>query len=300
MGKARAIICVVCLLVMTICATPSLSDSVVTPPTDAAQIQQGQPASGPDQQSSDHSEGTGAQVTSPGTDREGIAKSETTKTKTNNNSHPSEEWGLTLATWALVGVTALLFVAAGVQVGLFVWQLRLIRKSADDAAKAAHAASDQAQALVNSERAYIFAVVKFGDELPPDGKGDPAVTYEVELRNHGKTPAILKRLRLLVHMAAEYPATLPPAAIKKDIPPGKVLGAGAQYSTESTTRFNKADWTDIQNRKTKFLCLGEVIYLDMLGIERATYFCWELQPRGGLWRFDIAPTPASSPLNRYT
>lgn len=62
------------------------------------------------------------------------------------DEHTANERGLTAATWTLAGFTLLLaFIASG-QVALFIWQLRLIRDSLDDAKIAAEAARDGAAA----------------------------------------------------------------------------------------------------------------------------------------------------------
>lgn len=66
---------------------------------------------------------------------------------------------LILATWWLVGVTALLVLVAASQAALFVWQLGLMREAADDAKTAANASRESADtaklSMIASERAYV-------------------------------------------------------------------------------------------------------------------------------------------------
>jgi hypothetical protein len=69
-------------------------------------------------------------------------------------SHPtlSDGDGLTVATWTLALFTFLLFVAAAIQAGLFVWQLDLIRKSLADGKITAVAAKDAAEAAIRQAK----------------------------------------------------------------------------------------------------------------------------------------------------
>jgi len=62
------------------------------------------------------------------------------------NERATAEEGLTRYTLYLALATALLFVVASVQAGLFVWQLILIRRSVRDTATAANAANASAEA----------------------------------------------------------------------------------------------------------------------------------------------------------
>jgi hypothetical protein len=51
--------------------------------------------------------------------------------------------------------TFILFLVGIAQAGLFVWQLRLIRKSLGPAEEAARAATANAQAMIDNERPWI-------------------------------------------------------------------------------------------------------------------------------------------------
>jgi hypothetical protein len=96
--------------------------------------------------------------------------------------------------------TFLLVVVGGFQVGLFVWQLGLIRESLDDAKKAADAAEGAAnaagkqakiaeRALTELERPYVFIfdVKEFGFD-----RETSEYFVEYSVANYGKMPAIIE------------------------------------------------------------------------------------------------------------
>jgi hypothetical protein len=125
------------------------------------------------------------------------------------DEHAANERGLTVATWVLAGFTLLLALIAGGQIGLFFWQLRLIRESLDDAGIAANAATvaataatDQARELKRSadstersftelERAYVFP-----SHSRIEGSEAIELFVEFRMRNLGRTPAIIKEFRV--------------------------------------------------------------------------------------------------------
>src|SRR5262245_17504371 len=69
-------------------------------------------------------------------------------------------WLCNLGRW----LTLLLLVGVG-QVGLFVWQLRLIRKSLGPAEQAARAAAANAQAMIDNERPWIGVDTVWSEKL---------------------------------------------------------------------------------------------------------------------------------------
>jgi hypothetical protein len=109
--------------------------------------------------------------------------------------------------------TLWLVLVGGGQVGLFLWQLRLIGKSLTDAKIAAEAAKTAANAgtrqakvaedaFTKLERPYVFIfdVSKLAiDTKSPVGNPTVYVTYSVA--NYGKTPAIIKHAGGIMHAA---------------------------------------------------------------------------------------------------
>jgi hypothetical protein len=117
--------------------------------------------------------------------------------KPSNSSQSQEPW---LTKDAAGFFTFLLVVVGAAQVGLFLWQLWLIRESLDDAKiaataakQAAYAAKEQATAIVNAERPYLSILFKntglglqpVSDKIYFQGQ------FVFDLLNHGKTVAIL-------------------------------------------------------------------------------------------------------------
>lgn len=135
--------------------------------------------------------------------------------KKERNEKASVDWRLMFYTGLLALFTFLLFGATAVQVGLFFWQLRLIRTSVADAKRAAQAAGESAGYLRAAERAHVYG--GFGERR--DGRVFP------NLNNYGKTPAFVTRIAVGVahlHSLPEQPQ------FSDEIRPGFVLGPGAQ------------------------------------------------------------------------
>jgi hypothetical protein len=111
-----------------------------------------------------------------------------------------------------------LIIIGGAQLGLFYWQLRLIRDSLDDAKQAADAAAEAAAAATRQakvaedslnklERPYIFIFNLSRldvDEMDEDADGVLlSVTYSVA--NYGKIPAIIKYAQAILAVGEEPP-----------------------------------------------------------------------------------------------
>ncbi|MCP1844036.1 hypothetical protein J2R78_007003 [Bradyrhizobium sp. USDA 4538] len=126
----------------------------------------------------------------------------------------SNERGLVLATWILALVTGLLFLAAAIQAGLFVWQLGYMREGMKDATLAASAAKESAdaaklQAAVASgtlqtmqdtaERQLRAYVGVDNASIKQVETGSPEVA--VYIKNFGQTPA--HDVKMWIHMWIE-------------------------------------------------------------------------------------------------
>ena len=224
-----------------------------------------------------------------------IEERETERRKEENDA------ALTLWTKVLAWLTFILALIAGIQAYLFVRQLKVTQRALDDSKEAANAAQlsadaakASADALPKIERAYLFVEVRFDTkyETPyqarPDGRYE--ATIEVVITNHGKTPAILTRLRAYAYTQEIAPTELiDHARADNKIPKGIVVGAGHQwiYPIPSiVTREHYDDLTDVVNR---IYCLGAIDYDDVLGIHRSTGFCWQSYPEDDKVKFTIAP-----------
>lgn len=109
-------------------------------------------------------------------------------------SHVDES--LVRYTFWLAVTTALLFVAAAVQAGLFVWQLRLIGRGETTAETVANAAKSSADASLLSLRPWMSCEVKIGGPLEFKEDGNAKLPLIFIMKNVGKTPAMSVRLEL--------------------------------------------------------------------------------------------------------
>jgi len=87
--------------------------------------------------------------------------------------------------------TFFLFLVGVGQAALFVWQLRLIRKSLGPAEEAARAATVNAQAMIDNERPWIGVDTVYTEKLEP---GPVIQQAFVRIKNTGKTPALRMRV----------------------------------------------------------------------------------------------------------
>lgn len=167
--------------------------------------------------------------------------------------------------------TALLFIVGGIQAGLFVWQLSLIRKSLDPAEKAAKAAVSAAEYAPRVERAYVFIEPIFG------GPGASRVKIDYTFYNHGKTPAVVKSLEARTQVSETEPDNSihnPNRTIRDEY----VLPASDHWGPMHEDCAYSDDERKALMERGKFIWLyGSLVYTDVFGIERVTRFRWKLK-----------------------
>ena len=145
----------------------------------------------------------------------------------------------------------------------------------------------QERHFVVTERPYLYVAVQGLQIFDAPLK----VTAVVKIRNHGKTPAVLKRMRALLDVSENYPVLLSPNAIADEIPPGLVVsGSGGEFQLPVERNMSGQEVADVKAWHLKLLCLGEITYVDNFGTEHRTGFCWEAQKGRGGARFTIAPS----------
>ncbi|WP_166294416.1 hypothetical protein [Bradyrhizobium sp. 2S1] len=149
----------------------------------------------------------------------------------------ANERGLVVATWILALVTGLLFLAAAIQAGLFVWQLGYMREGMKDATTAARASKESAetaklQAEIASgtlqtmrdiaERQLRAYVGISGSSIADVQTGAPMAT--VIIKNFGQTPAY--DVEAWIHLwVAEHPLN----EVLPDAPPEMKKAKGTLY-----------------------------------------------------------------------
>jgi hypothetical protein len=184
--------------------------------------------------------------------------------------------------------TGLLALITTVQIGFLIRADRTARTSAD-AAKLA------AEVIPKIERAYIFVKVQLRDAPSPF----PEITIDVGFYNHGKTPALITKLRA-------YPAILTTApqrlnefpGSENEVPQGLAVTAGGVYWTTVAQVVDQESYGQIKSGEITLFCVGRIEYDDILGSHNETGFCWQFfddSIRG--YGFTICP---HTKLNYYT
>jgi hypothetical protein len=158
--------------------------------------------------------------------------------------------------------TAALVIVGAVQLVLFVWQLRLIRTSLDDAKISADAAADAAKAasrqahvaeesLAKIERPYlfIFNVSALGvNEIDGPDEDYTLLRVSYSVANYGKIPAIIKHAQASLSHFTEplSPAHLDPShslLVSPILAPGEVR-AGIEETLKWEGRLLTDEWGD--------------------------------------------------------
>ena len=169
----------------------------------------------------------------------------------------------------------LVLIVVGIfQLGLFIWQLRLIQKSLADtkiaavAAKInADAALEQAKAITLSERAYVsMSHTPSGlTQLPPP---DSVYMVEMQIRNEGRTPATITDVVLDVSVLGEtesLPAILNYPVNSPEAVPEIFLYADGFFYSERRFPISVDVMNDIQTCKKTLILFGYVDYIDKFG-----------------------------------
>jgi hypothetical protein len=214
----------------------------------------------------------------------------------------SSDWWLNFFTALLALFTFLLVAAAIAQIVIFVRQLRLIRdslgpaeKAANAAASAAEAANLNAQAVIDSEQAYIFVNIQRSNmelfqqaatyEGPHDISAGKVGTIEIvfSIKNYGKTPAFFKELGYQIVIDVDFP-TEPHYEFRRPIPVSLVLGAGETSSIISVSPksvVTVAVAKDVYASKSSLWFYGFVSYDDAFGFGQELRYIWQYNGHTG-------------------
>jgi hypothetical protein len=168
-------------------------------------------------------------------------------------------------TFAPIDPTALftlgLVIVGSVQVGLFIWQLRLIRESLRDTEEAARvggiaaaAATKQARIaednLAKLERPYIFVFnVSTLDckEIEDIEETGHLLKITFSVANYGKIPAIIKCAQVDLNAGPE-PASPPPVNAHHNLAASPILAAGeVRHNLEEWLKWDGEVWNDEYN-----------------------------------------------------
>lgn len=214
----------------------------------------------------------------------------------------ANERGLTVATWTLAFATALLFVTASIQAGLFVWQLRLMGRGMRDATMAANAARQSAEATTLATRAsvavelpIIYSRIELFTIDPLVIQGDPftkpVLAYFppkdarliIRFHNFGRTPARAERYCIMRVVTYELPPE--PGYSSALLPSGTVIEPGQDLDADYFRRaigLTDAERAMLTGAQADLWVYGMIQYRDFLGTLHTHRFC-------GRW-YGAAPT----------
>jgi len=203
-------------------------------------------------------------------------------------------------------LTLCLAVIGFFQLIVFGLQARRLRQTIEVTEKAANAAEKSASALPLIERAHVFVEIGLdglgfnfpkGFHFYKDANDLGTCSVIAHFKNHGKTPAILTKLHLVMDKvpAYAYPTEIT-EIIKSEIPPGIVISSELTYDIPATTQITPDEWERINAGEILLICYGRVEYKDVLGDKHGTGFCWEYSPLESRKCFYLSPTEK---LNHY-
>jgi len=181
---------------------------------------------------------------------------------------------VTLATVAIAIFTYTLWQATSGLFKVALGQFKDTKTSIAIAKQAAEAAQKSADALPIMERAYIFSNIKIvGNMSDPHAVSN--FVAELWIKNHGKTPAIIKEIGYGGH----YP-TKPFDKLHIHHPIESIIGSGNEVKEDQywfpITENDWLDFIDIDTKqRIKFFCIGYIKYITVFGEEDCHPFYWE-------------------------
>jgi hypothetical protein len=164
--------------------------------------------------------------------------------------------------------------------------------------KVANAAKKSAEALPAIERAYVFVDISLYQTIVATQDGTAASPVTVAFRNHGKTPAILEKLRAYCIISQETPQELIAfPGSEHELPQGLVIAASDRLVHQVDARVKTSELGEIERGDRRLFCAGRIEYRDVLGDRRETGFCWQYRHHMVRGSFIITP---NTKLNYYT
>lgn len=192
----------------------------------------------------------------------------------------------------LIAIAVAVFTGLLVRVGNRQW--RELKRSVDEAKKAADAAKDSAEAAKKSaetlprlERAYLFLQVtgqnlKFALDMSERAQAAHTIattrpTVQFTFKNHGKTPALLKELTVVLEIPNDIDGPIEYTQ-RKEITGDDVIPAGGETQQFEETVVPGLIYTQtiesIRQGRHGFRFFGRVVYEDIFQQEHETRFFW--------------------------
>jgi len=151
-------------------------------------------------------------------------------------------------------------------------QAERMREAVKTAKDTAEAAKKSADALPEIERAYVFVTVEYEQSKRVVGINFFDFGDSLFIENHGRTPAIIKKVRGLVCLRE---ASIPEIR-ESEIPAGLLIGSDKwKRIPAAPQKINEREREDILLKNITAYCCGRIEYEDVFSEAHTTGFCWE-------------------------
>lgn len=222
--------------------------------------------------------------------------------------------------WAAI-LTGCMFFAAALQVGLFVWQLTLMRIAVRDGTIAANSTKESADALISSSMPILFPTIVNMAALHPLIPIATPYTHDsnifIKFENFGGTPATIREVRAKLYLTLK---DIPPLPSPSDWPkflypvmiPGNSRAADQHFGAldmKQTIVYGQSEIVELHSEADpegiyrRFVLMGQVIYDDFFGWRHVRTFCvklraWVAYEGGPLNQFQVGM--GGSAYNKWT
>ena len=185
-----------------------------------------------------------------------------------NGYDPSEDrlyrWYLR---FTIIGV-----IGGFIGIGVLIWQATLTRVSADAARDAAIAARTSSQAIINSERPWLFIDIIVHNQAFAEGVPEHLL-FSVSFHNYGKTPAEVVGWGHHTECVPE-PDDMPwppkyhnqgsVLAHTRMVPPGEKWRYPGESSIRAESYLLEDQWRDIRGSRRRLVHWGRIQYRDLI------------------------------------
>jgi hypothetical protein len=114
----------------------------------------------------------------------------------------------------------------------------------------------------------------------------------VRFTNHGKTPAIIKRIRSYAMWTDAPPSRLTSSEREeKEVPEGLVIGPGGHFDLPVPSEIDGERYRGLFDVVWRLYIVGVIEYEDVMGTTHRTGFAWHTYPIQGEVRVSISPSP---------
>jgi len=170
--------------------------------------------------------------------------------------------GLVRWTIVLAVATIVLAIVAAGQLGMFLFQLKLMTQATKDAGDAARSAKTSAEAVMLAERAYVkMSHVRPGVQWIEGNK--ELFRIQVEVKNHGRTPASVTDVKIGARLLENDVLLQEPFPYpKREVNPNAFLVPDEAFFHDCHFPLRGKDFTDAKSGWKKLWIFGHVDYID--------------------------------------